>query len=801
MHALGQQNPSIQPHRAKGTLRSNTSSPSFNSTPPLTQSTSGSNYSSNSFASTSRSPPQFTTPPSRHSRGRIPPSAQQRNAIMGRSGTRYPAHLALGRTPLHRRGTSQTYEPFEDLLREAGYKETRIFTPETDRLTEARGSGSGSKSKVAGVVGFLSGFIPGSRSTSLREGSTEETKESPLISPTPSPKRGLGQGREKVNHHTPLVDDDATPRPQRTGGLLHLQVDNSVHYTHNNHSYTSIGQSNSSKRMPPPSLPLPHHSNTVLDSRPSRATAYLRHIASVPDVPSVDLQRSQTLPANNRRRRPKRKSGNNGRYSDDEEDDDFNSVYEGRTRGNGEGEEDTNLPRQVPRSWLETVAKTMLFGASTSSLISGPAASSRAVSQPHPNNGIQQEVSPALRQLRQTRSVISRTGSLADAPRTAVHSSHRGYHHHHHNHNLTRTRSARSALSSRSGLSDRTNRSHWNWASTNPSPLAALNSANMSSSIGLGNDAGSRPRPMLMSRLEGSSRSNASETEIWRAKVMCRSAPASRAASPNPNTFSSGFGGRSGSMRGKNGRGYTEDLDRGRRKTMKGKGKEDKSKSKSKSKSRQAAGEEPPSLSRVMIVVEADGEDNVDRWFLSSPRQQQPSQNHRSEVWSERSKENGYLNVSEWDSNHSPPLPSSSHSDPNPGTASYLISSYSISASSGDEVEESEEEEESSENEVDLAKMLRPKPQRQQSVSSMRSVRSLRKFIQSPTDEIPPVPPLPPHLNLTSDSSRSRNSTASGSITGRWSVDGAGSYADRYGSKKGKRASLPSGWIGTDVDG
>lgn len=57
----------------------------------------------------------------------------------GRSA--YPAHLARAgegpRVPLHRRGTSQTLECFEDLLREAGYKETRVFTPESERAEAA----------------------------------------------------------------------------------------------------------------------------------------------------------------------------------------------------------------------------------------------------------------------------------------------------------------------------------------------------------------------------------------------------------------------------------------------------------------------------------------------------------------------------------------------------------------------------------------------------------------------------------------------------------------------------------------
>lgn len=82
---------------------------------------------------------------------------------------RYPAHLGKAgehRVPLHRRGTSRTYERLEDLLREAGYKETRVFTPEAERLEaeaeereereQARQPGRG----VGAVVNFLSGLIP-----------------------------------------------------------------------------------------------------------------------------------------------------------------------------------------------------------------------------------------------------------------------------------------------------------------------------------------------------------------------------------------------------------------------------------------------------------------------------------------------------------------------------------------------------------------------------------------------------------------------------------------------------------------
>ncbi|KAF5390049.1 hypothetical protein D9757_003799 [Collybiopsis confluens] len=335
MHPISEQNQNPQRNKTTPTLPSHSPIHSPNSTPPLTQSTSGSNYSSNSFASTSQSPPLPFTPPSRYSRTHVSSFANQR-AIANRSGARYPNNLALGRTPLHRRGTSQTYEPFEDLLREAGYKETRIFTPEIERTvpTDNQSNGSDGKSKVAGVVGFLSGLIPGSRSSSLQVESTEETKGSrysPPGSPTLAARRNFGPKKEKEYHPSQESDEDATPRPLRTGGPLHLRPnDTSIHYTHNNHSYTTLSQSSSSKQMPPP-LPPSHNNPPVSDSRPSRATAYLRHIASVPDIPGADLQRSQSPSESTRNRQMKRKSFNSGHYSDNDEDTDFNSRMKGVT--------------------------------------------------------------------------------------------------------------------------------------------------------------------------------------------------------------------------------------------------------------------------------------------------------------------------------------------------------------------------------------------------------------------------------------------------------------------------------------
>jgi len=57
----------------------------------------------------------------------------------------------------------------EDLLREAGYKETRVFTPEAERFPpdgdkrkgDVEGGGLNVKESVGAVVGFLAGLVPG----------------------------------------------------------------------------------------------------------------------------------------------------------------------------------------------------------------------------------------------------------------------------------------------------------------------------------------------------------------------------------------------------------------------------------------------------------------------------------------------------------------------------------------------------------------------------------------------------------------------------------------------------------------
>ncbi|KAJ8694992.1 hypothetical protein PTI98_007621 [Pleurotus ostreatus] len=114
---------------------------------------------------------------------------------------------AAGRVPLHRRGTSSKYESLEDLLKEAGYKETRIFTPESDRNTKARGAGNpydsdgalqhgrALKSSLRGGVGAFVGFFTGLVASKVEDnagasghvaGPEYTTPASPSPSPYPS---------------------------------------------------------------------------------------------------------------------------------------------------------------------------------------------------------------------------------------------------------------------------------------------------------------------------------------------------------------------------------------------------------------------------------------------------------------------------------------------------------------------------------------------------------------------------------------------------------------------------------------
>lgn len=291
----------------------------------------------------------------------------------GRPNSRYPD---LGRVPLHRRGTSQTYERLEDLLREAGYKETRVFTPETERIARQAEDGGDERSQksLRGVVDFITGLgATLGRSSSLRQQSSESKDHSdlpsrpnsvayrPKLSPpaSPLPQRFFRQSPIPSRPPTPgsiTSVECAGPTPKASyHNPKHIRNQRSQlpHglYENSNGSQASIRSQQYLARGPASSRgprkigqssksALPHRPSepNILHPQPSRAGAYLRHMASVASMPA----RPSSTPVR--------------QLNLNEEDDDIAP----RRRGNGEGEEDQ--PPPLPKTWLETVARAVMFG-------------------------------------------------------------------------------------------------------------------------------------------------------------------------------------------------------------------------------------------------------------------------------------------------------------------------------------------------------------------------------------------------------------------------------------------------------
>ncbi|KAI0264753.1 hypothetical protein BC834DRAFT_254106 [Gloeopeniophorella convolvens] len=174
-----------------------------------------------------------------------------------RGRSRYPSNLSNGtlRVPLHHRGTSNTYERLEDLLKEAGYKETRVFTPETERYRErdeSHAEASESISRKRGGVGAVVGFLAG-----LVQGHAEERDA------VPNPRLS--------DHETQTVPPSPLSRSRdvTTSGSRPPRAPPSPVRGGQGHPHTSRG------------VPYPGQQP---DSDPSPARAYLRHIASAPNI-------------------------------------------------------------------------------------------------------------------------------------------------------------------------------------------------------------------------------------------------------------------------------------------------------------------------------------------------------------------------------------------------------------------------------------------------------------------------------------------------------------------------------------
>ncbi|KAF8340901.1 hypothetical protein F5887DRAFT_888454, partial [Amanita rubescens] len=441
------------------------------SSPSLTQ----------SMSNSSNSPPLPSTPPPRPSR----------------SSTRYPD---LGRVPLHRRGTSQTYERLEDLLREAGYKETRVFTPEgehedgtyhEDDSPLAHRSKGGVREGVDAVVGFLAGLLPSSTTQSIksaattrpgnseRKNSMEDPTESP-VSRTHTP--ALSSATQRPLHgSTPMSSTDdiqALRTRSPTSPSIGTPIPHSPSMTRPHSPYYSRHYPQHPQHYPV--MPLVH-------PQPSRATAYLRRMASRPDVP----ERPNSTPV-----RPQPRVCLN----DDDVDIDC--------RGSGVGAERPPLPQ----TWLETVARAVLFGGAGVH-IGGPLPqrSSKPSLSPPSSATVSPKQDPRIpasgraQTLRHTRSSISQVSS-------------------HMQPNAKRARPSK-LPGLRTTLTDKTNKSQ---------SRVSLRSASSGISIDtLG-------PPDLFLRV-GRGRATHSESQVSHTRVYCRSAPSSRSASAAREGAKKGF--------------------------------------------------------------------------------------------------------------------------------------------------------------------------------------------------------------------------------------------------------------------
>lgn len=218
-----------------------------------------------------------------------------------RGRQRYPSGLAHGepRVPLHRRGTSKTYERLEDLLQEAGYKETRIFTPETERHREherGRRETPQMDGRVRGgvdtVVGFLTGLVSG-QADSQRVHSNQSQNEQILRAPLSA----------------------LQPMPPSTNGPIPA---NSLFQARGrpDQSLRSDGVINNERSS---------------DAHTSPARAYLRHIASAPNIPRRRVPGERAPPVIKK------------------------STISLKARPNA-----PDSPPPMPPSWLETVARAVL---------------------------------------------------------------------------------------------------------------------------------------------------------------------------------------------------------------------------------------------------------------------------------------------------------------------------------------------------------------------------------------------------------------------------------------------------------
>ena len=362
-----------------------------------------------------------------------------------------------------------------------------MFTPEMER-SRSVDTGENRLSVRDGmdaVVGFFAGLLPGAMTskTSLvpppetgNSGPTQFTTSpqdySPLANralqrqiggeydlaepPTPptmtSSLESLGEPISRLSrHHYSRVNNSGSTVNLHAPQTYHSQRPPLLHRNSSQFSHTSQQMQRQSPRSSLHHQALQH----VASPRPSRPSNYVRHTASV-----SAMSRPNSTPVHT------------SRPAIFVSDSDSSSTHTLHVKHDSD---DSNLP-PLPPSWLESVARAVLFGG-TGAYIGGP---SSFVSH---ESFASRSSSAKAHVLRSTRSSLSQVSSR-------------------------RSKHYRQPMNRRSGLSDQTN-----------SPIASTSGR----SVFLG-------PPSLFSQIERG-RSRRSEGEVSRTRVVCRSAPGSRSGS------------------------------------------------------------------------------------------------------------------------------------------------------------------------------------------------------------------------------------------------------------------------------
>jgi hypothetical protein len=301
-------------------------------------------------------PPTRSSSPGTFSSSR--PSTPARGRPLNGSGlARYPSFLGAapdGHVPLHRRGTSRTYERLEDLLKEAGYKDTRIFTPEAERVRSKVEADLEStptpaqKGPVNTVVDFISGLV----------NSRAQTPAPNQASSPPSP--------------TAFLDHQTSPSPSPSPGWSNLHPAPHPHAAQRSQTDSVIHApgpyaSSSSSIRPRPSQAGLSYSEAAQAHHHLRHAA-LRHMASVPDLSPRTRRIAATHTSSALRRvastRPTTSSGRS-QYLQSQSQSQSQSHAKPHAQSQLEvpGEDSTSstsLAGPIPTTWLDAVARAVL---------------------------------------------------------------------------------------------------------------------------------------------------------------------------------------------------------------------------------------------------------------------------------------------------------------------------------------------------------------------------------------------------------------------------------------------------------